>query len=79
MFPTESPGNHRLEVTTGQPQHMGSLSTEDSLFFSVFRHDSFTLHTACCLYNRCVSSVSGAHLPRDTTISGTSVSVAAGV
>ena len=47
MFPTESPGNHRLEVTTGQPQHMGSLSTEDSLYFSVFRHR--TPHCPCLL------------------------------
>ena len=78
MFPTESPGNHRLEVTTGQPQHMGSLSTEDSLYFSVSRHDS-TLPLPVV----CIIAVSRRYLeptcPSDTTISGTSVSVAAGV
>ena len=65
MFPTESPGNHRLEVTTGQPQHMGSLSTEDSLYFYSLYSDT-GLHTApaCCLYDLRVSSVSGAHLPQ---------------
>ena len=43
MFPTESPGSHRLEVTSGQPLHMGSLVTEDS----VYRHT--TPHCGCLL------------------------------
>ena len=74
MFPTESPGNHRLEVTSGRAQHMGSLVTEDS----VYRHT--TPHCPCLLpvYSS-VWSLSRDHLPRDTTISGTSVSEAAGV
>ena len=54
MFPTESPGNHRLEVTSGQAQHMGSLVTEDS----VYRHT--TPHCCCLLpvYSPCLVAIS---------------------
>ena len=73
MFPTESPGNHRLEVTSGQPLHMGSLVTEDS----VYRHT--TPHCGCLLPALVSSRYLETTCPSDTTISGTCESEAAGV